>query len=671
MICYEPCHALAGFTVSFALKMVTSMAEETIKDVNSPNYDEGNIRTLSGLEHIRHRPGMYIGNLGGGLSPDDGIYVLLKEVIDNSIDEFKMNAGNVIEVIVEDNLRISVRDYGRGIPQGKLIESVSQVNTSGKFDSDKSTSAFEKSIGMNGVGIKATNALSSRFVVSSYRDGKVRTAIFERGILKSDVTGPTDQKNGTFIFFEPDDTKFLDYSFRDDILQTMMQFYSYVNTGLTILLNGQPIISRHGLEDLIQEKLPSTALYPIISLKGDDISIAFTHTDQNNEEYYSFANGQYTYYGGTHQNAFRECVARAIRDYFGKYEYVDIRAGMVAAIAINIENPIFQAQTKGKLNSNTISPDGETINKFIGDFLGKELDNYLHKYLDVAQIIEKKIKENERERIELAGATKATRERLKRAVIHNIKLQDCRVHYCDHKNKLRYESCIFITEGESASGSITKIRDVNTQAVFALKGKTLNTYGKSKREVFENAEINMLQAALGIEGGINKLRYNKVIVATDADDDGMHIRLLLITFFLQFYPELIRQGHVYVLQTPLFRVRNKISRLINKRVITEYHSNNGKNKEFITRYCYTDEERQKAIIELGPGPEITRFKGLGEISPDEFKAFIGPGMRLDQLTINQGEDIESMLKFFMGKNTMERQKFIIENLVVEEDAPLD
>ena len=642
------------------------MAKETITEEKLEHYDDSNIKTLSGLEHIRHRPGMYIGRLGDGSEPGDGIYILLKEVIDNSIDEFKMNAGNSIEINVEDNLRISVRDYGRGIPQGKLIQSVSELNTSGKFESDKEKKAFEKSIGMNGVGVKAVNAMSTLFEVHSYRDGYVRKAIFSKGKLQSDVTEPTQEENGTYILFEPDDTKFLNFHFHDDILESMMNMYSYANAGLSFILNGQTFLSHRGLEDLLQDRMTSEMLYPIVHLQGEDIDIAFTHTRQFGEDYYSFANGQYTSYGGTHQSAFKEHIARTIKDFFGKYEYSDIRAGLVAAIAINVENPILEAQTKGKLTSITMTPDGISINKYVGDFIYKEVDNYLHRHKDIVQIIERKIKDSERERKELAGVTKLVRERTKKVNLHNRKLRDCRIHYCDLKNKRREESCIFITEGESASGSITKIRDVNTQAVFSLKGKVLNTYGKTKREICENEEINMLQAALNIGENLDSLRYNKVIVATDADNDGMHIRLLVITFFLQFYPELVRQGHVYVLQTPLFRVRNRRTKIKDKEVLDEADSKSGKKKEFITRYCYSEEERLNAINELGPEPEITRFKGLGEISPEEFTIFIGPDIRLEQVRIDKSDHLEDLLKFYMGENTRERQQFIIDNLIVEE-----
>ena len=623
-------------------------------------YDDENIQTLSGLDHIRLRPGMYIGRLGDGSSSEDGIYVLLKEVFDNSIDEFKMKAGDRIEVTVEDNLRISVREYGRGIPQGKLIESVSILNTSGKFDSK----AFKKSIGLNGVGVKAVNALSSRFEVHSYREGKVRKAVFECGKLISDVTEPTQDENGTYIYFEPDNTKFVGYQFHDEIVENMLRNYTYLNIGLTIMYNGRRILSRHGLQDLLKDRMTNDALYPIVHLQGDDIEIAFTHANQYGEEYYSFVNGQNTTQGGTHQSAFKEHIARTIKEFFGKYEYGDIRTGMVAAIAINVEEPVFESQTKIKLGSTQMSPDGETINKYVGDFIKQQVDNYLHIHQDVAEVLENKIKESERDRKAMAGVTKMARERAKKANLHNRKLRDCRIHFSDVKNDRKEESCIFITEGDSASGSITKSRDVNTQAVFSLRGKPLNSFGLTKKVVYENEEFNLLQAALDIEEGLDSLRYNKVIVATDADVDGMHIRLLIITFFLQFFPELIKKGHVYVLQTPLFRVRNKRTKIKNKKVLED-----GKKGDFVTRYCYSDEERLKAIEELGPDPEITRFKGLGEISPEEFAGFIGPDMRLEQVTLHKNDQVQKLLEYYMGKNTMERQNFIIENLVIEEDRP--
>ena len=639
--------------------------DNNINNQTTVNYDEANIQTLTGLEHIRLRPGMYIGRLGDGSSPEDGIYVLLKEVFDNSIDEFKMKAGDRIEVNVEDNHRISVRDYGRGIPQGKLIESVSILNTSGKFDSK----AFKKSIGLNGVGVKAVNALSKHFEVHSYRDGKVRKAVFECGELKSDTTEPSQDESGTYIYFEPDDTKFLNYQFHDEIVENMLRNYTYLNIGLTIMYNGRRILSRHGLEDLLKDRMTNDALYPIIHLQGDDIEIAFTHANQYGEEYYSFVNGQHTTQGGTHQSAFKEHIARTIKEYFGKYEYGDIRAGIVAAISINVEEPIFESQTKIKLGSTTMSPDGISINKYVGDFVKQEVDNYLHIHQDVSEVLENKIKESERERKAMAGVTKLARERAKKANLHNRKLRDCRIHFSDVKNERKEESCIFITEGDSASGSITKSRDVNTQAVFSLRGEPLNSFGLTKKVVYENEEFNLLQAALDIEDGLDTLRYNKVIVATDADVDGMHIRLLIITFFLQFFPELIKKGHVYVLQTPLFRVRNRRTKIKNKKVIAEADAKSDKKGDFITRYCYSDEERQTAITELGPDPEITRFKGLGEISPDEFAGFIGPDIRLEQVTLHKTDQVQKLLEYYMGKNTMERQNFIIDNLVVEEDRP--
>ena len=649
------------------------MAEENniIEPQNEQvRYDDENIRHLSDMEHVRTRPGMYIGRLGDGSLPEDGIYVLLKEVIDNSIDEFKMHAGDRIEVNIDENLRVTVRDYGRGIPQGKLIEAVSVLNTGGKYDSK----AFKKSVGLNGVGVKAVNALSSHFEVHSYREGKVRKAVFARGEMISDVTEDTQDENGTYIFFEPDDTLFLNYKFQDDIVENMLRNYTYLNTGLAIMYNDRRILSRHGLEDLLKDRMTNDALYPIIHLKGEDIEIAFTHSNQYGEEYYSFVNGQHTTQGGTHQSAFKEHIARTIRDFFGKYEYGDIRTGIVAAIAINVEEPMFESQTKIKLGSLTMSPDGVSINKYIGDFIKQEVDNYLHIHADVAEVLEGKIKESERERKAMAGVTKLARERAKKANLHNRKLRDCRIHFSDVKNDRKEESCIFITEGDSASGSITKSRDVNTQAVFSLRGKPLNCFGLTKKVVYENEEFNLLQAALDIEEGLDSLRYNKVIVATDADVDGMHIRLLIITFFLQFFPELIKKGHVYVLQTPLFRVRNRRTKIRNKQVIADADAKSeriqgNKKSDFITRYCYSEEERQTAISELGPDPEITRFKGLGEISPDEFAGFIGPDIRLEQVTLNKNDQVQKLLEYYMGKNTMERQNFIIDNLVVEEDRP--
>ena len=645
------------------------MSEEIIQP--TVQYTDDNIRHLSDMEHVRTRPGMYIGRLGDGNLPEDGIYVLLKEVVDNSIDEFKMNAGKRIEIDIDDNLRVGVRDYGRGIPQGKLVEAVSVLNTGGKYDSK----AFKKSVGLNGVGVKAVNALSAHFTVSSYRDGQVRTLQFERGELKSDTTQPSADETGTYIFFEPDPTLFTGYSFHDDIVETMLRNYTYLNSGLTIMHNGRRIVSRNGLADLLTDTMTTDPLYPIVHIKGDDIEIAFTHTNQYGEEYHSFVNGQHTTQGGTHQSAFKEHIARTVKEFFSKnYEYTDIRNGLVAAIAINVEEPMFESQTKIKLGSLQMAPGGESINKYVGDFIKREVDNFLHIHTDVAETMQQKITESERERKAMAGVTKIVRERAKKANLHNRKLRDCRIHYSDAKNDRKEESSIFITEGDSASGSITKSRDVNTQAVFSLRGKPLNCYGLTKKVVYENEEFNLLQAALDIEDGLDSLRYNKVIVATDADVDGMHIRLLIITFFLQFFPDLIKKGHVYVLQTPLFRVRNRRTKIKDKKVVAEADARlTGKEKksDFVVRYCYSDDERVKAIQSLGPDPEITRFKGLGEISPDEFVHFIGPEMRLEQVTLHKTDQVQKLLEYYMGKNTMERQNFIIDNLVVEEDLPDD
>ena len=617
-------------------------------------YTEDNIRHLDDMEHIRVRSGMYIGRLGDGQQSDDGIYVLLKEVMDNSIDEFKMGAGKKIEVTIEDDLRVSIRDYGRGIPQGKLVEAVSKLNTGGKYDSK----AFKKSVGLNGVGLKAVNALSSRFEVASFRDGKVRRATFGKGQLISDVTEDSAEENGTAIFFEPDETLFVNYKFQNQFVETLLRNYTYLNTGLTFIYNGQKILSRHGLEDLLKDNMTSEGLYDIVHLKGEDIEIAFTHTNQYGEEYYSFVNGQHTTQGGTHQSALKEHIARTIKEFYNKnQEYSDIRNGIVAAIALDVEEPMFESQTKTKLGSNNMwpavpqdgKPAGPTINKYVGDFIKTEVDNYLHKNPIVAETMLQKIQESEKERKAIAGVTKLARERAKKANLHNRKLRDCRFHLNDVRGNKQEEPCIFITEGDSASGSITKSRDVNTQAVFSLRGKPLNSFGLTKKVVYENEEFNLLQAALNIEDGMEGLRYNKVIVATDADVDGMHIRLLMITFFLQFFPDLIKKGHVYILQTPLFRVRNR------------------KKGVYETIYCYTDEERIAAIEKLGPNPEITRFKGLGEISPDEFKNFIGEDMRLERVRLRKDDLVKELLEFYMGKNTMERQNFIIDNLVVEED----
>ena len=639
------------------------MEENELPIEPTVTYTDENIRHLSDMEHVRTRPGMYIGKLGDGSYAEDGIYVLLKEVIDNSIDEFKMQAGKRIEINVEENLRVSVRDYGRGIPQGKLIEAVSVLNTGGKYDSK----AFKKSVGLNGVGVKAVNALSSHFEVRSYREGKVREATFEKGVLLHEATRVTDEENGTYIFFEPDNTLFENYSFRHEFVETMLRNYTYLNTGLSILYNGQRILSRNGLVDLLNDTMTATSLYPIIHLKGEDIEIAFTHTGQYGEEYHSFVNGQHTTQGGTHQSAFKEHIARTIKEFFNKnLDYADIRNGMVAAIAINVEEPVFESQTKVKLGSTKMAPNGVNLNKFVGDFIKTEVDNFLHKNTDIAEVMLQKVQESEKERKAIAGVTKLARERAKKANLHNRKLRDCRIHLNDTKGENLEESSIFITEGDSASGSITKSRDVNTQAVFSLRGKPLNSYGLTKKVVYENEEFNLLQAALNIEDGLDGLRYNKVIVATDADIDGMHIRLLMITFFLQFFPDLIKKGHVYILQTPLFRVRNR------KKKIKGVKSEKGGSKDdYETIYCYTDEERVAAIEKLSPDPEITRFKGLGEISPDEFKHFIGKDMRLEQVTLRKTDAVKELLEFYMGKNTMERQNFIIDNLVIEEDVAND
>ena len=656
------------------------MAEEL--EVTRPvDYTDDNIRHLSDMEHVRTRPGMYIGKLGDGSHAEDGIYVLLKEVIDNSIDEFKMSAGKRIEVSIEENLRVTIRDYGRGIPLGKLIEAVSMLNTGGKYDSK----AFKKSVGLNGVGLKAVNALSSHFVAQSFRDGETRRATFECGELISDEGSknsgaarvvsdfPVDTENGTLIYFEPDNSLFRGYRFQPEFVETMLRNYTYLNTGLAIMFNGRRILSRNGLEDLLTDTMTSQPLYPIVHLKGEDIEIAFTHTNgQYGEEYYSFVNGQHTTQGGTHQSAFKKYIAETIKDFSGKnYDYSDIRNGIVAAISIEIQEPLFESQTKIKLGSLSTEPGGGgvSIDKFIGDFVKEQVDNYLRKTPEVAEIILQKVSESEKERKAMASVAKLARERSKKANLHNRKLRDCRIHFNDPKGDRQEDSSIFITEGDSASGSITKSRDVLTQAVFSLRGKPLNCYGLTKKVVYENEEFNLLQAALNIEDGLDGLRYNRVIVATDADVDGMHIRLLMITFFLQFFPELIKKGHVYILQTPLFRVRQRRKKLSKSRLeaIGEADSRG----DFITRYCYSEEERLQSIEDLGPEPEITRFKGLGEISPDEFRAFIGPDMRLEQVSLHKSDQVAELLEYYMGKNTMERQNFIIDNLVIEEDRPDD
>ena len=630
--------------------------------VTTASYDEANIIHLDDREHIRRRPGMYIGKLGDGSHSDDGIYVLIKETIDNSIDEFRMGEGKVIEVQVQIGVEhgsVQVRDYGRGIPLGKMVDAVSMLNTGGKYD----TKAFKKSVGLNGVGTKAVNMLSRRFVVQAFREGKMRRAEFEQGRLVSDsgiVDNTENAPRGTLIEFEPDATKgfFENYQFRADFIETMMRNYSYLNSGLTLNFNGQKFHSKNGLFDLLTENMDVEPLYPIIHLSGEDIEIALTHTDQNNDQYFSFVNGQHTIQGGTHQAAYREAIGKTIKEFFNKnMDLSDIRNGVVGAIAINVQEPVFESQTKVKLGSKDMSTEegSVSVNKFVNDFVKRELDNYLHKHPEVVQIMLQKIQESERERKAIAGVTKQARERAKKNLVNNPKLRDCRIHYNDSKpqfaskdseDDLREQSAIFITEGLSASGSITKSRDVNTQAVFSLRGKPLNCYGLTKKVVYENEEFNCLQSALNIEEGLDDLRYNKVIVATDADVDGMHIRLLMLTFFLQFFPDLVKKGHVYILQTPLFRVKNK--------------------KE--TRYCYSEEERLQAIEDLKPSPEITRFKGLGEISPDEFKGFIGKEIRLDQVTLRKEDAVADLMGFYMGKNTAERQNFIIGNLKIEEDA---
>ena len=672
------------------------MSEEQLTPAaNAVVYDESKIRHLEDTDHIRTRPGMYIGRLGAGTHAEDGIYVLLKESIDNSIDEFNEGFGKRIEVDVVESSSATVRDYGRGIPLGSLVDAVSKLNTGAKYD----TSVFTASVGLNGVGLKAVNALSRKFIARSHRDGKQHEAIFERGVLVSDTYADTEEENGTYIYFEPDPELFQNFHFRNEFVEDMLRNYTYLNTGLAIFHNGRRIISRNGLEDLLSDKMTAPGLYPIVHLRGEGIDIAFTHTAQYGEEYYSFVNGQHTTQGGTHQSAFKEHIARTIKEYFGKnFDVQDVRNGLVAAIAVRVIEPMFESQTKIKLGSLTMAPDkdrngnpfplsGISVNKFVGDFIKENVDNFLHKNLDVAEVIQQKIQESEKERKAIAGVTKLARERAKKANLHNRKLRDCRVHLNDappksrkgeeDDNDPRLDSAIFITEGDSASGSITKSRDVNTQAVFSLRGKPLNCFGLTKKVVYENEEFNLLQAALNIEEGLDGLRYNKVIVATDADVDGMHIRLLMITFFLQFFPDLIKKGHVYILQTPLFRVRNKKKKVKGSKAVHVDEQSAGAailkkakssdRSEFETIYCYSEEERLAAIEKLGPDPEITRFKGLGEISPDEFKHFIGPEIRLEQVSLHKSDQVKELLEYYMGKNTMERQNFIINNLVVEED----
>ena len=643
-------------------------AAQTAADTPAPqaDYGEETIRTLDWKEHIRLRPGMYIGKLGDGTDSDDGIYVLLKEVLDNAIDEFMMGFGRQIDVTLDQETgTVSVRDYGRGVPLGKIVDVASRMNTGAKYDSK----VFKKSVGLNGVGIKAVNALSTSFVIRACRDGRMRTAVFARGALVEETPETaTDEPNGTYVEFTPDSTVFRDFSFNQEYIVTLIRNYTYLNTGLAIYFNGKKFVSRNGLLDLLKANMTKDPLYPVIHLKGDDIEIALTHANQYGEEYYSFVNGQHTTQGGTHLTAFKESVSRTIKEFFGRnFEYSDIRNGMIAAVSVKVEEPVFESQTKTKLGSREMNPGGITVAKFISDFLKKELDNYLHKNLDTAEILQKKIQESERERKAMAGVTKLARERAKKVNLHNSKLRDCRIHLNDANNfkdeeraaeleKKKLASSIFITEGDSASGSITKIRDVDTQAVFSLRGKPLNSFGLTRKVVYENEEFNLLQAALNIEDGIDGLRYNNVIIATDADVDGMHIRLLLLTFFLQFFPDMVKKGHVYVLQTPLFRVRDK--RAARRK--------NAAAGESADTYCYSDAERQAAIDALGSNAEITRFKGLGEISPDEFRGFIGPDMRLDRVTLRKEDAVSSLLEFYMGKNTSDRQLFIIDNLVVEE-----
>jgi topoisomerase-4 subunit B len=605
------------------------------------NYNEESIKTLDWQEHIRRRPGMYIGKLGDGSQADDGIYVLLKEVIDNSIDEFMMGNGRKIEVNVSDE-EVSIRDYGRGIPLGKLADVASKMNTGAKYDSK----VFKKSVGLNGVGIKAVNALSEAFVIRSIREGEVKEIEFSEGVLKrEEKVVPTEETNGTHVVFKPDVSIFKTYHYISDYVASMMKNYTFLNAGLTIVFNGERYHSRNGLLDLLHETMDSDPIYPVIHLRGEDIEVALTHGNQYGEDYYSFVNGQHTTQGGTHLQAFKEIVVKTVRDFYKKdFDASDIRASIIAAVSIKVEEPVFESQTKTKLGSKDIAPGGPSVRNFVSSFVQTELDNYLHKNHETAEVLLKRIQESERERKAISGIKKLAKQRAKKASLHNKKLRDCRIHF-NSKHERKSESSIFITEGDSASGSITKSRNVNTQAVFSLRGKPLNSYGLTKKVVYENEEFNLLQAALNIEEGLDELRYNKVIIATDADVDGMHIRLLLLTFFLQFFPELIKKGHIYIFQTPLFRVRNKRK----------------------TYYCYSEEERQAAVKKVGANPEITRFKGLGEISPDEFSVFIGPEIRLEPVTLHKGDSIKKVLEFYMGKNTPERQEFIIDNLYVEKD----
>ncbi|MCH5229549.1 MAG: type IIA DNA topoisomerase subunit B [Muribaculaceae bacterium] len=659
----------------FQINNSQNISEEAVanqKAASLSSYNEDSIQHLEWNEHIRRRSGMYIGRLGDGSHAEDGIYVLLKEVIDNSIDEFNMGAGTRIDISMDDEGVISVRDFGRGIPLGKVKEVASEINTGGKFD-DKN---FKKSVGLNGVGLKAVNAMSDYFHIESTRDGKQVSVDFEKGnLIKQSQPQDSNEHNGTLVRFKPDATLFKDFSFRPEFVEMMVNNYTYLNTGLKIFLNGRKYASKHGLLDLLKENMTAEPLYPFICLKGEDIEIVMTHTEQYGEEYYSFVNGQHTTQGGTHLTAFREHVSRTIKDFSNKgFEFSDIRAGMVAAVSVKVQEPMFDSQAKTRFNGKEVAPGSTlTINKFIGDFIKKELDDYLHKHPEVADAMLKKITATEKERKSLAGVAKLAREKAKKVSLHNRKLRDCRIHYNDtlkagSKNEdRREESSIFITEGDSASGTITKVRNAETQAVFSLRGKPLNSYGMTQEVVYKNDEFNLLQAALNIEEGIDGLRYNKIIIATDADVDGMHIRLLVITFFLMFFPDLIKKGHVYILQTPLFRVRDK-------NAVRRGKSGKGKKKtsegEKDTYYCYTDEEREAAIAKFGNNAEITRFKGLGEINDVEFAEFIGPEMRLDPVKLKKDDTVDKLLEFYMGKNTMERQNFIIDNLVIEDDSEI-
>lgn len=650
---------------------VEEISPATAASADAGTYDDNAIQTLKWNEHIRRRPGMYIGKLGDGTHSDDGIYVLIKEVVDNSIDEFNMGAGKRIDITLTEEGEVTVRDYGRGIPLGKVKEVASDINTGGKFD-DKN---FKKSVGLNGVGLKAVNALSTYCRVASVRDGKMVEVEFERGdMVRQSEPLPTNEPNGTLVKFSPDPSLFQNYRFNQEFVETMVNNYTYLNAGLQLFYNGRRYMSRHGLLDLLKENMTNDPLYPIIHLKGDDIEVVLTHTEQYGEEYYSFVNGQHTTQGGTHLTAFREHVSRTIKDFSGKsYEFSDIRNGMVAAVSVRIQEPVFESQTKTKLGSKEVAPGSTlTVNKFIGDFIKKELDDYLHRNPDVAEVMMRKIASSEKERKAMAGVAKLAREKAKKVSLHNRKLRDCRVHYNDPlkakaKEDKREDSAIFITEGDSASGTITKVRNAETQAVFSLRGKPLNSFGMTQEVVYKNDEFNLLQAALNIEEGIEGLRYNKVIIATDADVDGMHIRLLIITFFLMFFPDLVKKGHVYILQTPLFRVRDKNAVRRSRRKPKKKEESD---EEKDTFYCYTDEEREAAIAKFGNNAEITRFKGLGEINDAEFAEFIGPDMRLDRVKLKREDAVDKLLEFYMGKNTMERQNFIIDNLVIEDDSEI-